>query len=234
MNNEIVGSISINPDEVIYQLSKSPFKYPSVRETDLYRGWAKVAVIPKLYSWITHNHRFPSPIEGIKYLMEICEDKYKTDAMVAKRGEKLYMDFAREMHTMGLLQRCSLLAYVEYQKAFDVDAGVDYIASIASYLITVNNFNNLIGIQASMRARWETEKWTITKQRRLNARKGLKWSGKLFYLTNKIRPISNSVKGCWLFSEEHIKDLVGEIKDEFNLHDLSDKTEDIGIQLKLE
>lgn len=235
MTKEFVGSVSINPEEVVYWLGEAAFRYPRTKNTDQYKGWGKVAVIPKLYNFTVHRKAFPGPGVAMKLLMLHCDPRYHKNERVIRRGQKLYMDFAREMHTMGLLQRCPLFGYVEYQKALDLNYNVDYIASLLSSLIAENaNLSGEIGIQAAMRMRWPDgdgeDAWEKKKAHRRRRRGAKEWKGPLFWLTNRHRPYAQEVNGCWLFGPEHVADLASEIRGER----LDDGSETIAVQAQFD
>lgn len=235
MANELVGAVSVNPDEVVYWLQLADFTYPRNRDADPVHGWSKFAVIPGLYNWTAQHRRFPSAAEGVQFLMDKCEAPYKKDPGVVNRAHKLYMDFAREMHTMGLLQRCPILGYVEYQKALDLGFNVDYIASVVSYLLKAGHTaDSQVGIQAAMRAqRIEGgDPWDLLKQARRSRRGSKEWEGKLYLISNRERDPWRKVNGCWLFGPDHIKDLANEIKTDHNA--AKDEPDPVlGVQLNL-
>lgn len=155
--------------------------------------------------------------------MKFCDSRYKDEDKVKYRGKKLALDFAREMHTFGLLQMSRLFGVVKYGKSFDLNYNIDFIGRLVSWF----KIEDEIGVQAMMRANWKNDIWSsIKKQRRL--RRGVKeFNGPIYNLTNRnIRSIKN-IKGLWLFTDRHIKELNDQIIDE------NKEKEEIGIQVEI-
>ena len=104
---EVIGSIVINPAEVEHVLNLADFKYPKRYEAEQLAGWTNTPVIPRLYNWCAQNGSLPRPDEGVAFLLQLADKGTNIfDDRIIKRGQKLFMDFCREVHTMGLLQRC--------------------------------------------------------------------------------------------------------------------------------
>ncbi len=237
---EVTGSVTINPDEVEYHLGRADFTYPRNDEADPYRGWTKFTAIPNLFQWMVRNKKFPTSDEGVAFLLENLDPKYRNrlDALldverkrIVRRGHKLYLDFARDMHTWGLLQRCSLLAFTEYQKAHDIQYNVDFLSTLLSSLIGKDE-KNKIAIQAAMRARWPDEiegidPFEAMKAQRRARRGQREWDGPVYWLTNRYRAPAKKIAGCWLFGPNHINDLAEEVRMELKIEE--DGAE-IGIQ----
>lgn len=211
---EVVGSFSVNPDMVVYELSRTPWTYPTRMEADQKRGWRDHAAIPGLFALANHLRRFPRADEGRSYLLAHIDDpSLLMDPRVVRRGEKLYMDFARDMHALGLLQRCSLFATVLYQKALDLRYNVDYVVDLMPWMYEERE--EQCGIQSAMRSKYEWshgDKWTVTKAGRRERNNVMEWEGPLYWLTNKTRPPAQAPQRCWLFGEAHINDLAEEIR----------------------
>lgn len=208
---EDLGLLWINPLEVEACLKKADFRYPSLRETEFLKGWSKFPVIPGLYGLIRRLGHFPEPNEGMAFLMENCEPRYQNSKRVVKRGQKLYMDFGREVHTLGLLQQCALFAMVWYQKALDMSMNIDYLASLLSTL-----GGQRVAVQAAMRARWPEnigdDPYEQLKAERRRRRGEMRWDGQIYWLTNRNRSYYKAINGCWLFGPPHITDLAEEIR----------------------
>jgi len=226
MATEVIGSVSINPIEVEYHLKMADFNYPYTREADFFRGWSKTPVIPFLYGLVAREQRFIGPEEGVNLLLcHVDEGCDPGDPMIIGRGQKLYMDFAREMHTMGLLQRCDLFGYIQYQKSLDMQFNVDYVAQILTLL-----GGGKIAIQSAMRKDWPDnapDPYEQLKSQRRKRRGSIEWEGPLYWLTNKFRPPAMQIKRCWLFGTIHVKDLAEEIRGNH------DNPGNVGIQIKL-
>lgn len=208
---EIVGSFIVNPREVEYVLQQANFTYPRDKEAERYAGWSSVPVIPKLYNWTAQHQRLPRPDEGVAYLLTIADrGTDQTDTRIVKRGQKLYLDFCREMHTLALLQHSDAFGYVSYQKCLDLRYNVDYVAALLS---TLQESQDKVGIQSAMRANWNSDMWSQIKAARRQRRgDAIDWSGPLFWLTNKDRPQAKQISGCWLFGGAHVSDLVDQIR----------------------
>ncbi len=233
MTHEVTGAFLVNPRAVEFELNRATFMYPRRGEADLFRGWGQFAAIPSLFKWMTQLRRFPSLVEAVAFLMEHCDPLCADDPLVRRRGEKLAMDFAREMHTFGLLNHSDIFAYVAYQKALDLGYNVDFVADLLSTLVSADKtVAEAVGIQAMMRWRWpDTEGWgPIREARRL--RRGIQeWMGPMYRLTNEYRDPVQKIQGCWLFGPEHIRDLADII-----LADLTPAPVDVpsvGIQTEL-
>src|SRR5262245_16650524 len=105
----MTGVFSIKADEVEFLVAKAPFTYPRRGEDDPLRGFGHVAVIPSLFDWVVLHRHFPSPAVGMAFIMEqLCDPACREQPGVRRRGEKLYFDFARDMHAYGLLCQCDL------------------------------------------------------------------------------------------------------------------------------
>lgn len=206
-----LGLFWINPLEIETCLKRADYKYPSNREADFGRGWSNFPVIPELYKLTRRLGHYPMPDEGIVFLMKNCDPRYQDNEKVIKRGQKLYMDFGREIHTLGLLQQCSLFAGVWYQKALDMSMNIDYLASLLSML-----GGQRVAVQAAMRARWpeniDDDPYEQLKAERRRRRGEIRWNGQIYWLTNRNRPYYKAINGCWLFGPSHINDLTEEIR----------------------
>jgi len=207
-----LGLFWINPVEVEACLRNADFQYPFRAEADFAKGWANFAAIPGLYRLTRNLGHFPSSDEGMAFLMEHCDPLYQDDDKVIRRGQKLYMDYCRDVHTLGMLQQCEVLAYVWYQKALDLSMNVDYLASL---LTTIDPDRAQVAIQAAMRGRnydWEAGPLERLKEERRRRRGERGWQGVVYWLTNRRRPYHQSINRCWLFGPGHIDDLAEEIR----------------------
>jgi hypothetical protein len=203
--------------EVIYHLDRCPFRYPSNAEVDDIHGFGHIGVIPELFSYMAARGRFPAMDEMYRLLMEKhCDARYREDHRVMRRAQKLCLDFARDMHTKGLLDVCDLFGCVEYQKALDLGYNVDFVAGLASYLIFVGRKS--VAVQAKMRAKWDgPDRWDGIKADRRRRRGGMVWKGRVYEITNRARRYAKNVAGVWLFGEEHVRDLAREIKADYQI-----------------
>lgn len=235
-----IGSINVNPDEVEHLLSMADFRYPRNSEADPIHGWSHFAAIPGLFEHMALLKRFPRPDEGRRFLMDNCDPRYAGDFKVKRRADKLYLDFARDMHTMGLLSRSDLFGYVEYQKALDLGYNVDFVAGLLSIIRSrVPDEPGDVGVQAQMRAKWGAEDpYELVKSERRSRRGDREWKGLLFLLTNHTRRHAKEIAGCWLFGREHIVDLAEEVMGTLGLETqkapLKEVLPKIGIQLTFE
>ncbi len=210
MNKEIIGSFNVNPLEIIKNLTHCRFNYPSNSETEQYRGWSNFPAIPALYNWTVENSRPPRSEEGVNFLLDNADDNVNIKSIrIIKRAQKLYMDWCREMHTLGLLQNSNLFSFVSYQKALDMESNVDYLVC----LLSVGYNYEKVGIQSAMRCNWNNETWCEVKEKR-SKRRGDKssYNGSIYWLTNRVIKHDFGPNGCWLFNENHIKELAKEIK----------------------
>jgi len=208
-----LGLFWINPLEIETCLRRADFEYPPFAEADFGRGWSDFPVIPGLYKLTRRIGHFPTSAEGIIFLMDNCEPQFREDEKVIRRAQKLYMDFCRDVHTLGLLQQCPVLSSVWYQKALDLSMNIDYLAALLSL---IGADREQIAIQAAMRARWpddiEDDPYERLKAERRRRRGEARWQGPIYWLTNRTRPYHKAIKRCWLFGPGHIYDLAEEIR----------------------
>lgn len=203
------GVYSVRADEVEFRLEHSPFQYPTLAEADPERGWGKVAVIPQLFDYVTQTGDLPNVATTASFLMTLCEPRYAAEAKVRRRGEKLVLDFYRDLHTYALLCECWLFGQVLYQKALDV-RNVDYLARLRSRWAAHWGYNDPLAVQAMMRARWSEfgDPWSELKsQRRVGRGMTVEPERKLYLLTNRDRVAWKQIARVWLFGPTHIKDL---------------------------
>jgi hypothetical protein len=224
MTIEITGSVLVKSPDIEFCLQQADFRYPRYREAEQFAGWTKTPVIPALYNWTVQHRRLPLPNEGVAFLMNRADPGTNTqNTRIIRRAQKLYMDFCREMHVLGLLQGCPLFGYIQYQKSLDISYNVDFVAALLLQL-----GGKHIGIQSAMRARWiEKDPYEEIKKKRRKRRGALEWKGKLYWLTNRDRPPSKKISGCWLFGPAHINDLANKIRGN------KENKNFIGIQTKL-
>jgi hypothetical protein len=220
---EVVGSVVINPAEIEHCLQLADFQYPKTRETEQFAGWASTPAIPALYNLTVKRMQFPLPDTGVAFLLQNV-DLYtdSTDPRIINRAQKLYMDFCRDMHALGLLQKCPLFGYIQYQKSLDISYNVDYVTALLLQL-----GGGQVGIQSAMRAVWRSnDYWSGVKAGRRLRRNIREWDGPLYWLTNKTRPPAKKINKCWLFGPTHINELAEEIRG-------SKIISSIGVQLAL-
>lgn len=240
MNDLIL--FSINPDEVVEKLHtcnlgryENPREYDPVLKRWVYpTDWAfrENTAIPLLYRYVAENDRHWTPDRLKNYLIHlrtqqpIFPPQGRSETDIEKRANKLVLDFCRELHTYGLLSICRKLAHVKYEKIKDVQRNVDYTACLSKK-------RELFGVQASMRNNWNDQQFDRMKRRRRNCYvDNMPFTGPLFFLTNKDIPGKRCAKtGTWLFTDDHIENLVEEIKSEVG-NDMD--VEEIGIKKQLE
>jgi uncharacterized phage-associated protein len=233
----MVDMIAVNPLAIEICLNKADFDYPFKGVASFGKGWNNFPVIPALYRKFCELGRPLFPDEAMKYLMDHCDPRYRNDETVKRRGQKLYLDSCRELHTWGLLLQCPVLASVRYQKALDIKMGVDFLASLLLKLRTTDT--DMIAIQSMMRGNFPPD-WTPENDRFNTIKRGRQqrrnnndqWNGPIFYLTNKKRPYYKSIHKCWLFGPQHIFDLAEELKS--NSIDNDEEAERIAIQAKFD
>ena len=154
MENSITGCVSVNPEEILYNLQLADFTYPSDGvggEADPIHGWSHFPAIPGLVQLMVKQNRFPGPNTGVKFLMDNCDPAYIYNARVLRRAHKLYLIFAREMHTWALLQHHGIFSVVQYQRVCDLQYNVDYLASILSCYLTKHSQDcQPVGIQSTI------------------------------------------------------------------------------------
>jgi hypothetical protein len=206
---EIIGSFNINPLEIENNLRKADFTYPKRIDAEQFSGFSKTPIIPALYDWTVKHMRPPNPDEGVYFILSNADDGTDVfDSRIICRAQKLYMDFCRDIHTLGLLQKCDLFGFVSYQKALDIRYNVDYIVRI---LLS----DKQAGIQSAMRYNWNNDLWTKIKEGRKANREEVQWDGKIFWLKNDLIPHMNGPNKCWLFNDKHIIAIAEEIKHEY-------------------
>jgi len=219
-NVEVCGGISYNPDEIIYIINLCDYNYTECyRKADQFRGWGKSKpIIPELFSYCYKLGRFPRIEELYNHTMGLCDPEYKNEEEIKFRGKKLSLDFAREMHTFGLLQISRMFGVVKYGKSYDLNYNVDFLGRLVSWF----NIKDEVGIQSMMRANFNNDVWSNIKSQRRMRRGTKEFDGTIYELSNrKIKDIKN-IKGLWLFTDKHIKELKDQIIDE--------GCEEIGIQ----
>jgi len=226
------GVYSVRADEVEYRLEHAQFKYPTLAEADPELGWGHIAVIPELFDWVTQEGDLPTCDQTAQFLMALCDPRYAHLPLVRRRGEKLVLDFYRDLHTYALLCGCELFGQVVYRKALDI-SNVDYLARLRSRFAAFWGFNDALAVQAQMRAKWpvEGDAWARVKAERRERRHQLPlWEGKVYFLTNRDRPPWKQISRVWLFGPRHIRDLADEVS-----ADLSPKPSTaVAIQMRME
>jgi hypothetical protein len=225
---QLTGSITISPLEVAHWMGRAPFRYPARNEAEQYAGWRHYPAIPGLFALTARLGRFVRPAEGVAHLMANCDEGCATNPKVQRRAEKLYLDFARDMHTLGLLQQAQLFGYIAYQKALDLTLNVDYVAALLSFLVPTDD-ETQVGIQAQMRAQWP-DPWAAAKAQRRARHKVGEWTGKLYHLTNEHRRAVARIAGCWLFTPAHINDLAEQVRGDIQAASMAPH---VGIQARL-
>jgi hypothetical protein len=207
------GVYSVRADEVEFRLEHAPFHYPMLAEADPELGWGHIAVIPELFDWITREGNLPSVASTAAFLMGLCDPRYADRSTVRRRGEKLVLDFFRDLHTYALLCNCDLFGQVVYQKALDVK-NIDYLARLRARWAARWGYSDPVAVQAQMRARWsaDSDAWSELKaERRTRRGATLERQEKLYLLTNRSRPPWKQIARVWLFGPTHIRDLADEV-----------------------
>jgi hypothetical protein len=208
---------SPDPGDVEMRLrEEKKYKYPAnARKINL--GYGSKAVVPLLYGRVCELGDLPGIADMCNYLWQFREDVDKRHLFEVKmRTIKLVIDFYRELHTFGLLVKHPAFGLVRYKGAVDVDLGVDFIVRLSKVYTHWSSIGDIeIGVQAQCRL-WpngnEPDVLSAKKEWRKRRRGAGVWEGSLYHLTNRqrpalvIRPIS-----AWLFTPDHIKDLVKEI-----------------------
>lgn len=196
----------VHPDHVLRVLSRCGFVYPGGRESDPFRGWTRFQVMPRLFRYFAELGRFPEPEEGVAFLLDNCDSpEDAADPRVVRRAQKLYLDFAREMHTYGLLAIFGRFSRVLYKAELDM-SNVDFLVAING-----EDFYVQCVMRAVWRARPERDPWSEIKEER-RRRRGEADSSKIFYMTNERIPHVVGPANCWLFTERHVWALYEEIR----------------------
>ncbi len=144
----VTGAFMPHPAGVISKLKLADFRYPAGR---LDVGFSHFPAIPSLFALMTRLRRFPRPDEALRFLMEHADEGTEGDPQTLKRAQKLYLDFGRDMHTLGLLYPSGAFEFVEYQKALDLQYNVDFVAGLLPFFFLLDEAPDPIGIQAAMR-----------------------------------------------------------------------------------
>lgn len=188
----------VDPSHVIEVLADCNFTYPRKGECDDYRGWTKFRAIPGLFKYFVEKGRFPDCWEGLEYLLQNCDSPEQIqDPMIVRRGQKLYLDFAREMHTLGLLIVSRLFAQVVYKAVLDI-SNIDFLVAMDG---------EKYGIQCAMRWNWARNHWTPVKEVRRRYRREPTWEGPVFLMSNRNIPHWIGPAECWFFREEHVQEV---------------------------
>ena len=193
--SEAMKILSVNPDEVEYQLK------------------------PVLYKYIVNNGKASDADTLLAHLMSHCDPRYIDDERALNRAKKLVCDFYRDLHTYGLLSHEPFFASVAYQKGLDLRFNVDYVVEVRSLILDrCLNPTRENAVQSAMMAPWNWDKEDnfINLKRRRRIRRGnmKEWTGPIYWLTNKDIPYACNAGGTWLFGSKHISALVEEIKAE--------------------
>lgn len=199
-----------NPSEIVYRLTEANWKYVNDRGSDF--AYSNVTAIPLLFAYVVERERMPSAADCANYLWGFrAKALIKTgrdNELARMRTRKLVQDFFRELHTFGMLAQSNLFGSVRYAKAEDIDLGVDYTAILSTKLAVDSD---RLGIQSAMRVNWKNDQFTKIKEGRRGSRGSeKKWTGPIYWITNENRR-EESVGGVWLFTPEHVQDLVEEI-----------------------
>lgn len=224
-------SISLNPQLIIEVLDDAPSwcRYPKRHEADDIHGWSNRAAFPLLHDLMIQKGDLPTPLEGCRALMAVCEPRYVDNKLVKRRAIKLYLDFARDMHAMAMLKYSSYFGVVAYVPGLDINYNVDFISSLMRSMFGDGHIPSQAGIQAAMRKEWDEDIWTGIKERRKKRRDVVPWEGPLFWLTNRHR--AHAVhRGTltWIYTHDHVRDLIQDMK-----RTLCGNAPDVAVQTRL-
>jgi len=231
MNVDEIRIFYPDPDEVVYQLERSPMKkYAFSHNPGDDFGFASVAAMPILYRYTIQLKKVPTILNSVNHLVKFAEP-HRDDqgGQIKMRAYKLIQDYFRELHTFGLLAQ--EFASVSYEKGLDIGYNVDFVTQLRSRLVNqLYRKVDQIGIQAQMMhsKRWRGQGRNfldIKARRRAKRQQRKEWDGAIFYLTNKSRRAARIVNGVWLFGEDHVSDLVDEVVDTFS----QDNDQSIGV-----
>lgn len=215
-----VKSFLPNPIYIVRVLRDSPFQYPGGRQD---RGFKDVKVIPSLWSYMYEIERFPHPEEGKNFLQELADQNElrRHETEVTRRAEKLYFDFAREMHTFRLLMDEDSFASVKYKEELDF-SNTDFAVGLSEYHWSIEEPKKIL-VQSQMRhsKKWENARPGETtdnrvKEKRRKKRGEEEITGKKYYIHNKYIEPAHKPSGCWLFGPAHIGELVKSIAMDYN------------------
>ena len=208
-----------DPGEIEMQLRLTHIVYPrNVRQINF--GYQHVAVIPALYAYVTELQQVPTPEEACRHLWPLREVDEKRKEETRERTIKLVLDFFRELHTFGLLAKHNAFGLVTYAGATDVDLGVDYTARMgmlktAWMALASSRIAKEVGIQAQIGGKSSYDpdgRYQQVKRCRKERRGAGRWDGPIYFLTNANRPaLISKPSNTWLFTWQHIGDLVDEI-----------------------
>jgi len=212
-----------SPQDVEFRLKEAGWKYINNRAGDF--TYAQFAAIPALFEYVVECKRVPPLLDLAKHLWQFRAKGIRTDKdieLAKGRTRKLVQDFYRELHTFGLLAQSTIFGSVRYAKVEDITLGVDYTAVLS---LAIPSNEEAIGIQAAMRDNWTNDVFTSMKQARQNRRNSSeKWDGPIYLLTDKHRS-HVSLGGVWLFTQDHVNDLMYEIIGNNEVEDVAIQTE---------
>lgn len=202
--------VAFEPSYIRRHALMATFTYPKGVDANPILGWANVPVFPELWGYIGRaqdQQRCPSLDELVGYLMARCEAP-RPDIKIRRRAEKLVMDFTRDWHAYALLFHSKQFDWVSYSRAQDLDSNIDFLA-------LPKGPKTPVAIQAAMRANWSRDIWTDLKQERVRRRGGDYWNGPLYWMTNRNVPVERLPNGLWLFTMEHVDEVVAAIDKQF-------------------
>lgn len=197
----MLAAVWVRPERILRVLESCPFSYPRRVEREELRGWGQVAVFDGLFRLMVEKGDFPGADKAVEWLLGCCEvPEGERDEKVLRRAHKLYLDFAREMHAMGLLITSGLFDCVQYRTEFDM-ADMDFVVTLDGVWY---------GIQSAMRPDWKKNGWTTVKDERRERRvqQGQRtWMVQVFWMTNERIPHVRGPAGVWLFTPRHVEEV---------------------------
>jgi hypothetical protein len=199
--------IALDPYYIFNWAQRSSFNYPATAEQELLIGWGTVSVFPELWSYLTREQGhgdFPPLDKMVDLLLSLATPGKANLIMLKHRAEKLVMDFARDVHAYALLIHSGHFATVSYQRIEDLRYNVDFVTRPKGY-------GDRVGIQTAMRMRWASDIWEQIKKTRREQWGASEWDRPIFWMTNRNIPARKLPNRLWLFSEEHVEEIVSQI-----------------------
>jgi len=217
---------SPNPRDVEYRLRQADWRYANSATRGDDWVYNNFAVIPELFKYVATQKEIPSLEDCARYLWQYKNNSYITEnaepgkgqnalvCVARARTKKLVMDFYRELHTYGLLSHHMAFGNVRYAKGEDIYRNVDFTAMPSLVMAEVILVRQPIGIQSAMRSKWDDDQFSKLKAKRKLSQNRSEdyWDGPLYWLTNKNNPNVTKAGGCWLFTEQHISELIEQMK----------------------
>ena len=191
-------------EQIMRVLEQCEFSYPSSRMTSQWQGFSETRIIAVLFEHLVDTGHLASCDELLELVLQHVDGDCSPDNLqIQNRAKKFVLDFLRESHCAVLLD-----AHPDVQNVFGSPmldtANVDFLVALS--------YGGVVGVQAQMRLRWANDEFSKFKAARRAERGGFVWRGKLYYLTNRERPAASNGCRCWLFTPEHVDDLMCEVR----------------------